>query len=184
LSSIENSSYDPDKGIKILELGTGSGAIAVALATENKRFQIVATDKSEGALTVARDNANTNHCSNITFLCGNWFDCVNDSDFDIILSNPPYVAEDDPHLSEGDLPFEPHSALVAEENGLSDIQCLIYDAKHYLKSDGWLGIEHGYDQGRVVRKLMLENGYQNMRTMNDLAGIDRITVCCWSDDHE
>ena len=184
LSSIDDSLNESSNGIKLLELGTGSGAIAVALATENDRFHIVATDISEAALTVARDNAARNHCCNITFLCGSWFECLNETDFDIILSNPPYVEESDPHLSEGDLPFEPRSALIAEENGLADIQCLIKNAKFFLKSGGWLGIEHGYNQGRVVRNLMLKNGYQRMKTIEDLAGIERVTVCCWSADRE
>jgi len=170
--------------VKILELGTGSGAIAVALASENPNLHITATDISANALDIASENALSNHCPNIKFSQGSWFDCVSKVSFDLILSNPPYVAPGDPHLSEGDLPYEPMGALVASDNGLSDIQNLLLNAKNFLFSGGWVGIEHGYNQGESVREIMQVNGYHQICTIQDLADIDRITVGQWRDNNE
>jgi len=172
------------KSLKLLELGTGSGAIAVALAKENPQLNIIATDISEKALAIAKENAELNLCQNITFLLGNWFEPISDKNFDMIVSNPPYVVPGDPHLKEGDLPYEPIGALVASENGLSDIQSLASSAKSHLNSGGWLGIEHGYNQAEAVTEIMTRHGYKNISTIKDLAGIDRLTICQWRNDDE
>ncbi len=184
IDTIANANHDAKKINRILELGTGSGAIAVALAKEYPELQIFATDISEKALELAGRNAIRNGCEKITFLLGNWFEAVEDERFELIVSNPPYVVAGDPHLQEGDLPYEPIGALVAKENGLSDIQYLISNAKKYLYSNGWLGLEHGFDQAEKVRQMMSEQGYQNIQTIQDLAGIDRLSVCQWEKYHE
>jgi len=179
IAKLKNSFNDVNK---ILELGTGSGAIAVALAKENPSMAIHATDISVKALRTARENAVANECGNITFIEGYWFEAVSENKYFLILSNPPYVAPGDPHLKEGDLPFEPSTALIAEEKGLSDIEYLVANAKDYLHTGGWLGIEHGYDQSAAVQQLMQQQGYNNIQTIQDLAGVDRISVCQWITD--
>ena len=179
-----NSTESIEKGYKVLELGTGSGAIAIALAKEKPALQIIATDKSEKALQVAKENAKMNNCSNVKFLLGNWFECVVDRSYDMIVSNPPYVTANDPNLNEGDLSYEPQLALVAADNGLSDLQQLIINARDYLKNDGWLALEHGNEQGMMVRELMSKNGYIQIQTIKDLAGNDRLTISQWNSDHE
>ncbi|MCP3675366.1 MAG: peptide chain release factor N(5)-glutamine methyltransferase, partial [Gammaproteobacteria bacterium] len=145
---------------------------------------ITATDISANALDIASENALLNDCPNITFLQGSWFECVAEDGFDLILSNPPYVAPGDPHLNEGDLPYEPASALIAKDSGLSDIQNLLLNAKNFLIIGGWIGIEHGYNQGESVREIMRVNGYHQVSTIQDLADIDRITVGQWRDANE
>ena len=184
IDKIINANHDAKTVNGVLELGTGSGAIAVAIGKEYPELQLYATDISEAALELARKNATTNSCKSITFLKGSWFDAIGSEKFELIVSNPPYVATGDPHLQEGDLPYEPIGALVAKENGLSDIQYLISEAKNYLYSNGWLGLEHGFDQGDKVRQMMSEHGYQNIQTIQDLAGIDRLSVCQWEEHHE
>jgi len=169
---------------KILELGTGSGAIAIALAKEDPSLQIHATDISDKALQLATKNAALNECKNISFSMGNWFDAIIENGFHLILSNPPYVALGDPHLEEGDLPYEPITALVAEDKGFSDIQCLVANAKNYLHTGGWLGIEHGFEQAKGVSELMDRHGYQNIQTIQDLSGMDRLSVCQWNNEDE
>ncbi len=169
---------------KILELGTGSGAIAIALSKENPSITIHATDCSVKALKVAIENASANECKNIIFINGHWFEPVDEHKYALIISNPPYVAIGDPHLKEGDLPFEPYDALVAKDKGLSDIQSIITRAKNYLHTGGWLGIEHGYEQAFNVQQFMVEQGYDKIQTMQDLAGRDRVSVCQWNNNNE
>ena len=165
---------------KVLELGTGSGAIAVALASEHPELNIVATDYSEAALNIARENAESNNCDNIQFLQGSWFECLNDEKFDLILSNPPYVAPSDPHLSAGDLPSEPYAALVADNNGLADIEHIIAHAQNYLIPEGMIALEHGYNQAQEIRAMMTEQGFRMAKTHSDLANIDRVTSAIFS----
>jgi len=184
LNTIRHSGRENTVSFKVLELGTGSGAIAVALAKEEPQLTIVATDVSHSALNIARENAQLNLCSNINFLQGSWFDCVNDRHYDLIISNPPYIDAEDPHLGQGDLPYEPESALVAADSGLSDIKSLVANAAQYLNTDGWLGIEHGYEQGDAVSNLMQQHGYNSIQTIKDLAGIDRFTIGCRSNSDE
>lgn len=172
------------RGKRVLELGTGTGIIAISLAKEMPGLEITATDISEKALQIATENALSNQCEHITFIKSDWFESIADRGFDLILSNPPYIEPGDPHLLQGDLPYEPVSALVAEDKGLSDIINLVANARTYLNTNGWLGIEHGYDQGAAVRQIMQEAGYTMITTIKDLADNDRLTVCCRSSEHE
>jgi release factor glutamine methyltransferase len=166
-----------NKQFKILELGTGSGAISIALAKEHPELSFLATDFSEAALKIAKENAELNHCNNIFFKQGSWFDCIKDQRFDLILSNPPYIDKADPHLSRGDLVFEPATALIAEKEGLADLEQIINDAKHYLNERGYLGLEHGFEQGSLVVKLMNNYGYSSAKTLKDLSNLDRLSIC-------
>lgn len=161
----------------ILELGTGSGAIALALAKELPDAQITATDISKAALEVAQSNAGHYQLENITFLQSNWFSTIaTNLKFDLIISNPPYIASDDPHLNLGDVRFEPVGALASGTDGLDDIRHLITHSAHFLKRDGALMFEHGYDQGKETTGLMKKAGYKDTGCIKDLAGHDRITL--------
>lgn len=174
----------PDSSCLVADLGTGSGAIALALGFERPHWKIIATDKSLAALKVAEENAKNLNITNIIFVEGNWFSCHSRVDgnpfstieperkFDLIISNPPYLAEEELHSG---LSFEPHSALVAKEAGLGDIRHIISKAWHYLKQDGYLLIEHGYQQAEKVRSIFLEVGYNDIKMEYDLAGRERIT---------
>jgi release factor glutamine methyltransferase len=159
----------------IADLGTGSGAIALALAFEKKHWQIVATDYCLSALQVARENAQCLKLHNVDFLHGNWCEALPKLKFDAIVSNPPYIAESDPHLYEGDVRFEPRSALVAENQGLADIEAIAKQAKNYLKPGGYLLFEHGYDQAEAVKAILSQYAYQNIGCKKDLSG--HIRVC-------
>ena len=164
------------KPVTILDLGTGSGAIAIALSSELPNAKVTATDKSEAALTVAQDNARLNKQQNITFLLSDWFSALSTNEkFDLIVSNPPYIATDDHHLSQGDVRFEPQSALTSGLDGLNDIRHLIDRARHYLAADGLLLLEHGYNQGTAVRQLLDKNHYVNIRCLQDMMGNDRVS---------
>jgi release factor glutamine methyltransferase len=160
--------------LSILDLGTGSGAIALALASEKPHCKILAIDKSEAALDVARENAQCLKITNIDFQQSSWFENIN-AQFDVIVSNPPYITEDDNHLKTGDLRFEPQTALMALENGLSDFKTIISEAKNYLKPRGALFFEHGYDQAESVSNLLREYHFTGIQTFQDLAGLDRVT---------
>lgn len=160
----------------LADLGTGSGAIALALASERPDCRVQATDSSAEALRIARENALNLGLSNVSFYPGNWFSALPvDTRYDLILSNPPYIPEQDPHLSQGDLPHEPSSALVAGHDGLSDIRTITAQAGAHLKPGGWLLLEHGFDQGPAVRDLYRQGGFNAIQTHQDLAGHDRIT---------
>lgn len=162
--------------IKIADLGTGSGAIALAIAHERPHWQIVATDKSEKALVVAKNNAKQLTITNIEFRLGDWTQALKNEKFDAIVSNPPYIPENDPHLKTGDLHFEPQDALVSGVDGIRDLTLIIEQARNYLKPNGWLMVEHGYDQGREVVELFKKNGYKHIQDYVDLSGISRVTV--------
>lgn len=157
---------------RLLELGTGSGAVAIALARERPALDVTATDLSERALAVARGNA-ARHRAEVTFLHGDWFDAVTGA-FELIVSNPPYVCEDDVHLR--DLASEPRHALVAGADGLDAIRRIAAGAGGHLAAGGWLALEHGWDQGPAVRRLLEEHGFGDVATHRDLAGHDRVTV--------
>lgn len=160
----------------LLDLGTGSGAIALALAEAFSNARIFATDVSDKALSIAKKNAQAYQLDNIHFLQSHWFSNIKSSEsFDCIVSNPPYIAKNDPHLNQGDLRFEPISALVAEDNGLSDFYTIIKEARSYLKEGGRLFLEHGYEQHEAIQELMGACGYSEIKTRYDLSGHPRVT---------
>lgn len=161
----------------ILELGTGSGAIALAIASERKKLQIIATDESKDALEIAKENAKKFKIKNVSFVQGDWFEAFkSEHKFNLILSNPPYVAYNDPHLMTGDLRYEPHNALVAGRDGMSDIHKIVSSAANYLTPNGWLYIEHGYDQEHLVQDEFVMHGYKEIQCHRDLSGVPRVTV--------
>lgn len=158
-----------------LELGTGCGAIALALARERPGLSITATDLSEAALDVARGNARS-CAAEIRFARSDWFQGLVSGRFDLIVSNPPYVAAGDPHLDQGDLRFEPRLALVGGEDGLACIRAIAARAKERIRSGGWLLLEHGYDQGAQCVELLRGLGYADIEDFEDLAGHPRVCV--------
>lgn len=161
--------------IRALDLGTGSGAIALALASERPTWEISATDISAAALKIAKENAEKYHLNQIHFYQSHWLrDLPTDLRFEVILANPPYLSDQDPHLP--DLKFEPRSALVAGPQGLEDLREIIRSAKTYLAPGGYLALEHGHEQGAAVREIFAAEAYQNIQTLQDLAALDRITV--------
>ena len=160
-------------------MGTGSGAIALALAFERPRAHVVATDASAAALDVARANAAALQLRNVEFREGDWLSPLAGERFDLIASNPPYIALGDPHLGEGDLRFEPASALSSGADGLDALRAIIGRAPAYLGDDGWLLVEHGWDQGAAVRGLFAAVGFIEVETARDLEGRDRVTLGCW-----
>lgn len=160
---------------RILELGTGSGAIAITLAKHRPQCEVTAVDLSPAAIAVAQWNARNLQTHNLNFMTGSWFDELSGEKFDLIVSNPPYVADTDPHLQQGDLRFEPPMALSAGDNGLSCIHHIIDEAPDHLVSSGWLLLEHGYDQAAACRQLLQEKDFSNICSHPDLAGIMRVS---------
>lgn len=161
---------------RVADLGTGSGAIALVIAKERPQAQVVATDASAGALAVARRNALVNGIDNVAFRQGNWLDPLTGENFDLIASNPPYIAEGDPHLRQGDLRFEPASALASGRDGLNDIREIVSGAAAHLQAGGWLLLEHGLDQGAAVRGLLEAANFIDVLTEQDLELRDRVTL--------
>ncbi len=161
---------------KILDLGTGSGAIALAIAKNCPQAQVTAVDVSKGALKVAKENAQHLNIQNINLVLSNWFDALPHQRFDIIVSNPPYIENNDPHLSQGDLRFEPISALASGSDGLDDIRRIISTAKQHLNAKGRLMFEHGYKQAPAVADLLKQAEFSEIQHVQDLAGIDRVTI--------
>lgn len=159
----------------ILDLGTGSGAIALAVAARRPRACVLAVDVSADALEIAARNCRRHGLTRVELRQGNWFAAVGDRRFDLIVSNPPYVAEGDGHLAEGDLRFEPKLALVGGADGLHAIRRIVREAPAHLKPDGWLLLEHGYDQGAAVRALLVAAGFSPLVQEADLAGYVRVT---------
>jgi len=164
-----------DNGTSYLDLGTGSGAIAISVAKELPGLKVLATDISTQALAVAQFNA-TQLSANVEFLQSDWLEQVPDQAFSVIAANPPYIAADDPHLKTGGLPFEPISALRSCENGFADITAIINSASDYLTEGGWLLIEHGSTQGKQTRDLMQDNYFGQVETKLDLFQKDRVTL--------
>ncbi len=160
----------------LADLGTGCGAIALALAKERPQARMIATDLSEDALVVARGNAARNGISNAEFRAGSWLAPLQGETIDLIASNPPYVADGDPHLSEGDLRFEPSLALSCGSDGLNAIRTIVAGAPALLRSGGWLLFEHGYDQGAAVRSLLTAAGFADVETVRDLELRERVTL--------
>lgn len=167
--------FAPDKaGLSLLDLGTGSGAIAIAIAKEKSHWCVTASDASLAAMRVAEKNARRNDVP-IEFILGSWLTPFSGRLFDVIVSNPPYVADNDPHLERGDLRFEPRSALQSGSDGLDDIRIIVNDAPAHLHAHGLLMIEHGYEQGEAVQLLMMKD-FVNVQTLDDLAGLPRVTM--------
>ncbi len=169
--------FSKNQAVKVLDLGTGSGALALALAKERPHWNIIATDCSSAALDVARSNATRHQLQQVQFFQGDWFNALNRTDFkhdfDLILSNPPYLAPDDVHLP--DLTHEPLSALVAQANGLADILTITEQAPQFLKSGGYLMVEHGHTQGLAVRQMLQRAGFIEVMTQQDFGHNDRLT---------
>lgn len=165
-----------DAELDIVDLGTGSGAIALAVARERPRCRVTATDVSAAALAVARDNARRLAIGNVVFQHGAWYAGLGRQRFDAILSNPPYIRADDPHLQQGDVRFDPLSALVSGADGLDDLRVIVAGAPAHLRPGGWLLVEHGYDQGEAVRRLFAAAGLADIQGTNDLAGHPRVTL--------
>jgi len=161
---------------QVLDLGTGSGAIAISIARNRSLTAVTAVDQSEEALAVARENAARLRVPNLHLLRSNWFDALDAQTFDLIVSNPPYVEAADPHLRQGDLRFEPLSALASGADGLDDIRRIVTAAPHYLKPGGWLLFEHGYNQGESCREILRQHGYVAVETICDLAGLERVSL--------
>jgi release factor glutamine methyltransferase len=159
-----------------LDLGTGSGAIAIAIAMQRPQARVAATDASADAIALARRNAATHGCADrIEFLQGSWYEPVGERRFDVIAANPPYVASGDPHLSRGDLRFEPQHALTdGSADGLDSIRAIVAGAPSHLKPGGWLLLEHGYDQAQAVRGILGSAGFADPVSIPDLAGIPRV----------
>lgn len=158
-----------------LDLGTGTGAIALALASEKPRWNIQAVDFNPDAVALAKQNANDLHLSQVNICQSNWFSAVNYQQFDVIVSNPPYIDALDENLSQGDVRFEPDSALVANDKGLADIKHIAQEALNYLAKNGVLYFEHGFEQGEDVRNILSSLGYQNAQTQRDFNHHERIT---------
>jgi len=169
--------YPADTAITVLDLGTGSGAIALAIAKARPHWHVCASDESKAAVAVAMENAEHYQLHNLTLLQSHWFDnLVKDKRYNLILSNPPYIPENDPHLQQGDVRFEPQQALVSGDDGLDAIRYLIAESNKYLLPDGCLLLEHGYDQGEQVQRLFVDNGYKDVQQKKDLGGHVRVTL--------
>lgn len=164
-----------DRKTRVLDLGTGTGAIALAVASECKNAEVIAVDTSIQALDVARENGRRNNLQ-VEFLQSDWFAALGNWKFDLIVSNPPYIASGDPHLSQGDLRFEPLTALASGPDGLDDIRLIVSRAPEFCLPKAWLMIEHGFDQGEVIRALFSDAGFCRVETVQDLEQRDRVTI--------
>ena len=163
--------------LKVLDLGTGSGAIAIAIALQRPKAQVIAIDQSGEALVIARDNAHSLGATNLRFLQGDWFTPLDTgARFDVIVGNPPYIAEGDVHLSQGDLRFEPKAALTSGTEGLDAIRAIASKAAPHMTPAGQLLLEHGFDQGAACRKILADNSFQGISSHRDLAGLERVTT--------
>lgn len=167
---------------QVLDLGTGTGAIALALATERPDWQIVGVDVQPQAVELAEHNRQLHQLNNVSILQSDWFSALASAQpstkFDLIVSNPPYIEAEDSHLLEGDVRFEPASALVAGVDGLDDLRLIIGQSSGFLQQAGWLLVEHGYNQGALVRDLFVAAGFQSVVTCADYNQLDRITLGC------
>ncbi|MGT3279219.1 peptide chain release factor N(5)-glutamine methyltransferase [Yersinia enterocolitica] len=169
----------PATPCRILDLGTGTGAIALALASERPDCAVMGVDIKADAVALARYNAKKLAINNVDFLQSSWFDLVSGR-FTLIVSNPPYIDTNDPHLNEGDVRYEPHSALVAEAEGIADLAEIIRQSPAYLEVGGWLMLEHGWQQATVVQKLLNNSGFSAVMTYKDYGNNDRVTLGQWA----
>ncbi len=168
---------EENKVRRLLDLGTGTGAIVLALAHEKKSWQCVGVDKELAAVELAEKNRVQLSFDNVKILQSDWFSALaHEAPFDVIVSNPPYIDPDDSHLSEGDVRFEPLSALIAGNKGLADLEFIIAQAPRYLTSNGWLLVEHGHDQGAAVRDLLTANHFEDVNTFRDFGRNERVTI--------
>ena len=161
---------------RVLDLGTGSGAVAIALARERPMAEVVAVEACAAALAVAQANACRLGVDNVQCVAGNWYAALGERKFDVIVSNPPYIAASDPHLDMGDLRFEPRQALASGHDGLHDLRVIVDGAPAHLTTGGWLLLEHGWSQGAACRALLETKGFSETRTLRDLAGHERVTL--------
>jgi len=165
----------PEAPCQVLDLGTGSGCVAITIAKHRPRARVTATDISRDALVIAAVNARTLGSDNVVFAHGRWLEAVGDQRFDVIVSNPPYIPERDPHLCSGDLRFEPRHALVGGGDGLDGIREIVAAASRHLTPAGWLVFEHGIGQAQHCRALLEAAGFREVFSRRDLAGIERVT---------
>lgn len=166
----------PEAGGRVLDLGTGSGAIALAIASECPACEVVAVERSEAALQVAQENARTHRLANVSFRHGSWYGPLDNERFALIVGNPPYICADDPHLTQGDVRFEPITALASGSDGLDDIREIVNGAWAHLEPEGWLMLEHGYDQGAAVCELLRKAGFVQVDDLTDLQGHGRVAL--------
>ncbi|AVD81607.1 peptide chain release factor N(5)-glutamine methyltransferase [Pseudomonas sp. SWI6] len=166
----------PASPARVLDLGTGTGAIALALASDCPAWQVTAVDRVDEAVALAERNRQRLGLDNVKVMASHWFDSLAGQRFDLILSNPPYIAAEDPHLAEGDVRFEPSSALVAGPDGLDDLRIIVDQAPEHLLPGGWLLLEHGYDQATSVQALLTARGFTEVASRKDLGGHERITM--------
>lgn len=164
----------------VLDLGTGTGAIALALGNDRPAWSVIGVDRIAEAVALATRNAERLKLPNVRFFESQWFSALGGQRYALIVSNPPYIRARDPHLLQGDLRFEPESALVAGADGLDDIRQIISSAPDYLLQDGWLVLEHGYDQAHEVRQLLMDRGFADTQSRTDLGGHERVTLGRWS----
>jgi release factor glutamine methyltransferase len=163
-------------GMQVADLGTGSGAIALALAVERSDINVLASDYSWAALQTAKRNAEDNKIVNVSFIQASWLAACKEESFDIVISNPPYIVEDDPHLSNGDVRFEPITALASGKDGLNDIRIIVKQARQSLKNNGYLLIEHGHDQAEQVMQIFDDVGFSDISSHQDYGDNDRVVM--------
>ncbi|MFR0691334.1 peptide chain release factor N(5)-glutamine methyltransferase [Enterobacterales bacterium AE_CKDN230030158-1A_HGKHYDSX7] len=170
----------PASPARVLDLGTGTGAIALALACERLSWQVLGVDRIPEAVALAERNRERLRLANAAFQTSHWFSTLDAERFSLIVSNPPYIPSTDPHLKQGDVRFEPSSALVSGQDGLDDIRLIIEQAPGHLENGGWLMLEHGFDQPDAVRDLLLSRGFSAVESRRDLGGHERISLGRWT----